>query len=82
MRENDSSGEEVKEEQGNQESESEKYRYHRAKGERGERKRKVSDSLSSSARNRCPEIRRTIRGCQDQHTHGMQRPSRINTHTL
>lgn len=38
MRGNDSSGEEVKEEQGNQEGESEKYRYHRAKGERGERR--------------------------------------------
>lgn len=38
MRGNDSSGEEVKEEQGNQEGENEKYRYHRAKGERGERR--------------------------------------------
>lgn len=35
---------------------------------RKERKRRVSDSLSSSARNCCPEIRRTIRSCQDQHT--------------
>lgn len=43
-------------------------RYWGGKGEK-ERKRRVSDSLSSSARNCCPEIRRTIRSCQDQHTH-------------
>lgn len=32
------------------------------------RGRRVSDSLSSSARNCSPEIRRTIRSCQDQQT--------------
>lgn len=36
-------------------------------GERG--RGRLVTVLSSSARNCCPEIMRTIRSCQDQHTH-------------
>lgn len=71
MREDDSrgegDGEGRKKERTNRRVRAEKDRYW-GKREK-ERKWRVSDSSSSSARNCCPEITRTIRSCQDQHTH-------------
>lgn len=58
-------GREGKKERDQRERESGEDRYLEEREK--ERKRRVSDSLSSSARNCCPEIRRTIRSCQDQH---------------
>ena len=92
MRRNDSRGEEGK----RTKKELKKKKKNKTRDFWGGRGRKRGSGglvtvLSSSARNCCPEIRRTIGSCQDQHTHTKKHTHRactqnfilhqVNTHT-